>query len=299
MCFPTAQCLTPYCPLFQVELNKPRVQRVRGKGVVVASSLQTASGRSWAVPPFVRGRIRPSDELQPPEVTLACRSPEEIPCQIMVACGHDLQTSLDRRTAPWSRKGREPWAPRTVALVESTYTGGARAKAVSTSSARSHVWFVTPAATGRRDLVQAHARPREVVVRVCAAVPDLGPWVTVRIDVVRGVDGVSHHPERPGRCDLYAPHLESDLPPDDEPTERFAIQRCPHCAAFRAVARCFETAGARSAASASRSRSRPSGRRSSTSGGPHVVAKAIELAAVVAEGGGVTASRHLAHRGQT
>jgi hypothetical protein len=35
----------------------------------------------------------------------------------MVARGHYVQTSPDRRSAPWSRKGRELWAPRTVALA--------------------------------------------------------------------------------------------------------------------------------------------------------------------------------------
>ena len=40
-----------------------------------------------------------------------------------------------------------------------------------------------------------------------------------------------------------APNLDRDLPADDEPTERFAIQKCPHCAATTAVALCFATAG--------------------------------------------------------
>jgi hypothetical protein len=34
-----------------------------------------------------------------------------------------------------------------------------------------------------------------------------------------------------------------DLAPDDEPTERFALQACPHCAAITSVALCFATAG--------------------------------------------------------
>jgi hypothetical protein len=40
-----------------------------------------------------------------------------------------------------------------------------------------------------------------------------------------------------------APDLDRDPPADDEPTERFAVQRCPHCAAMTAVALCFATAG--------------------------------------------------------
>ncbi len=40
-----------------------------------------------------------------------------------------------------------------------------------------------------------------------------------------------------------APDLDRDRPADDEPTERFAVQKCPHCAATTVVALCFATAG--------------------------------------------------------
>jgi hypothetical protein len=40
-----------------------------------------------------------------------------------------------------------------------------------------------------------------------------------------------------------ASDLDRDVQVDDEPTERFAVQRCPHCAAMTAVALCFATAG--------------------------------------------------------
>ena len=34
-----------------------------------------------------------------------------------------------------------------------------------------------------------------------------------------------------------------DRATDDEPTERFAVQKCPHCSAVAAVALCFATVG--------------------------------------------------------
>lgn len=36
--------------------------------------------------------------------------------------------------------------------------------------------------------------------------------------------------------------IDRDIAPDDEPTERFAVQKCPHCSAATAVALCFATA---------------------------------------------------------
>ena len=37
-----------------------------------------------------------------------------------------------------------------------------------------------------------------------------------------------------------APNIDRDeRPDDDDPTERFAFQKCPHCAALSAVSLCF------------------------------------------------------------